>query len=420
MLRAGWRFAVVLGAFLASLSVACGDAVEVDVGAWAETNTGVTADGWKVSGIDGYAESTGGGVKFGSSSDYALSPVFESNVTQIVMRVRSSSTNVLRILTVTPKIPEGATVYGARPTANRYETETFAWDASEGVRQFMLESPGKSGNWGIASLTVHTDRISAPVGLRGTSENCDAFEAVWTPDAKAAAHEIEVSRVVVQPPRYDVVSAWDFTVLTNRTGGRKDLKVLQDEFPGVLDRVSGENLGLQGKDGGHLQIGMDSVAGAMSVPLGDSGSTRTGCITAWRHPKDASSGCSAYCLDEEGRTNAEVRLTAAADAATDVFEIPDDAVSLRVESLASRRIEVASVIVAAHYAEGSISTNYFGRWKTSRSNRQVKDLFPGEWVWRVRSFDAENVDSAWSSYSSVTIDPDDPPRTRRGFSIQVR
>ena len=415
----GWRFAVVLMGFAVLTSVAFGEKIEVDVGAWVETKTGTTADGWKVEGVKGYADD--GGAMFSDDSNYALSPVFENCVTQVVMRVKSSSTNVVKILTVTPTIPDGETPCKAKPTDGKYEEQTFAWENSEGVRQFRLqESSGTSGNWGVAALTVYTDRISAPVDLRSTATNCDAFVAAWTPDVKAVASEIAVSRVEVTPPRYDVVSEWNFTALTNATGNTKGLEELRTEFPGVLDDVSGENLCLQASFGGHLQVGKSKVAGSLSLELGDSARSRTCSVTAWRHPKDKSSGCSAFCLDADGRTNAVIGLTVAANAVTDVFAIPDESVRLRVESLQSRRIELASVIVSTHYEEGYASTNSFGRYRALRSEVMVKGLFPGEWVWRARSFDAENVVSAWSSFSGVTLDPKSPRRVMPGFSILVR
>ena len=114
----GWRFAVVLMGFAVLTSVAFGEKIEVDVGAWVETKTGTTADGWKVEGVKGYADD--GGAMFSSDSNYALSPVFENCVTQVVMRVKSSATNVVKILTVTPTISEGVPPCEAKPTGSKY------------------------------------------------------------------------------------------------------------------------------------------------------------------------------------------------------------------------------------------------------------------------------------------------------------
>lgn len=412
-------FLAFLAAFLALRPIALGESIEVDVGAWADMGTGET-NGWKVNGIGRTAED--GLTRLRGMDDYALSPKFDFDVTQLVMAVRCSSAEARRYLTITPVIArKGATKHTVERSLDLSE-QVFAWDPSEGVRQFRLQNDtGEStSSWGISALTVYTGKISAPSDLHGTVAYRDAFVAAWTPDARAVSHEIEVGRVHAVPPNYEVVSEWDFTSLTNTSGNSKGLEVLREEFPAVLCGVSGENLGLQGRDGGHLQIGKDNVAGSLILRLDASAAARTCRITTWRHPKDTSAGCSAFCLDEDGRTNSVVALAAAASPATDVFAVPDESALLRVESSKSRRIEVSSVIVVTNYVEGSVSTDFFGSWRTSRPERTVRGLFPGEWAWRARSLDAENVESAWSPFSYVSLDPASPPRPRPGCSVQIR
>ena len=412
------RFAVLLLALFVRPSFSWGEVIEVDVGAWATVGTGET-NGWTVVGISSTQD---GLTRLKEKDDYALSPEYGSYVTQVVMKVLCSSATTDRYLTISPTIPETG---AARYIADRCEKLTeqvFAWDSDDGVRQFRLQNDMGSGNtsWGIAALTVYTDQIAAPADLRSTSSHCDAFTASWTPDARAVLHEVGVSRVAVTPPRYDVVSEWNFTALTNDTRITRNLSWLQERFPRTLANVDGENLCLQAEDGGHLQIGMSKTAGTLELPLAEAAAVRKCLFTAWRHPSDGASGCAAFCLDENGQTNAEVKITAAADPVTDEFDIPSGSVRLRVESPKSRRIEVESVIVATNYIAGFVSTNFWETYQSPRAERIVKGLSPGEWVWAVRSFDAEGCESPWSPFCTVILDPLSPRYPLQGFLIQIR
>ena len=399
--------------------VTVGEVIPVDVRAWADVGTGET-NGWEVSGITRTAED--GLTRLKEVADFALSPVFDFNVTQVVMKVLCTSAQTARYLTLTPTVPEtGATEYEAARSKTLVE-QVFTWALDEGVRQFRLQNKNGTGStsWGVASLVVYTDKIAAPTDLRGVSTNCDAFAASWTPDAKAVAHELELHRVTVVLPRYDEIAAWDFSSLTNTSGNTTGLDELKKEFPEALDSMSGENLCLQGKDGGHLQIGMSEKAGALVLSLDEPVTARTCRVTAWKHPKDTGTGCQAFCLGQNGETNAVVPLTAAAEPATDVFSIPDETVALRVESPKNRRIEVESVVVAANYIEGSVTTNFVNRWRTQRSERTVKLLSPGELTWRVRSTGADGIVSAWSPFAGVVLVADDPPLSPPGMRISFR
>lgn len=397
--------------------VTVGEVIPVDVRVWADVGTGVT-NGWEVGGITRTAD---GLTRLKEVADFALSPEFDFNVTQVVMKVLCSSVSAVRYLTLTPLIPEmGARTHTATPSKSLVE-QTFAWDSSEKVRQFVLRNEGAyTASWGVASLVVYTDKIAAPTDLCGVSSNCDAFAASWMPDAKAVAHELELHRVTVVLPRYDEIAAWDFSSLTNTSGNTTGLDELKKEFPEALDSMSGENLCLQKYDGGHLQVGMSEKAGALVLSLDEPVAARTCRVTAWKHPRDTGTGCQAFCLGRNGETNAAVSLTAAAEPVTDVFSIPDETVALRVESPKNRRIEVESVVVAANYIEGSVTTNFVNRWRTQRSERTVKLLSPGEWTWRVRSTSADGIVSAWSPFAGVVLLADDPPLSPPGMRIIFR
>ena len=246
-------------AFLFVPLLVFGEVIEVDVGAWADVGTGTTEDGWEVSGIGRYAD---GGAKFTNPSNKALSPFYEDVVTQIVMSIKSSSPEVVKKLMIMPTSSEDATVHEVRPTASpdKYETESFSWSASKGVRQFCLqESSGSSGNWGVKSLTVYTDRIEPPTGLREDALYRDAFAAAWDPASKAVRYDVKYASVTRMPPSYETVAEWNFSSLTNTHGGNpRTLDLLKKDCPGKLDDLTGMNVCMEKYTGG----------GFMNIPDG--------------------------------------------------------------------------------------------------------------------------------------------------------
>ena len=400
-----------------------GEVIEVDVGAWADVGTGMTEDGWEVSGIDRYSEKEGGYTRLNTKDDYVLSPDFTNVVTQVVMRVKCSNVGTERFLTLTPTISQdGARCQVAVPSESMMD-ETFTWTLSEDVRGFRLQNDTGKGTvtWAIASLTVFcTPRIVPPTGLREDALYRDAFAAAWDPASKAVRYDVKYASVTRIQPSYETVVEWNFSSVTNTSGNAKDFEELRKEFPNVLDGVTGTNLGLQGKDGGHLQIGKSDVAGAMELQLDATVSSRICLVTNWRHDKDSSSGCSAFCLGEDGSTNEVISLTAGASPATDMFALPDGTCTLRVESLKSRRVEVLSVIVATDYDPGSVTTNEFKILKSRATEKVVKGLAPGEWLWAVRSLDADGRDSPWSPYRTVILDPKSRSYPWPGFGVSIR
>ena len=72
------------------------------------------------------------------------------------------------------------------------------------------------------------------------------------------------------------------------------------------------------------------------------------------------------------------------------------------------------------YVPGTATTNECAFVGTRTTEKLVKDLAPGEWMWAVRSFDAEGRDSPWSPFRTVVLDPTRPPRLRPGFMLQIR
>ena len=395
-----------------------GEVIDVDVRAWADVGTGTT-NGWEVGGI---SRTEDGLTRVKEIADYVRSPEFGFNVTQLVMRVLCASAETKRFLTITPTVSGAEAKKHTAQRSTKLVEQTFVWDLSAGVRQFRLQNDTGEGStsWGVASLAVYTDRIGPPTGLREGALYRDAFAADWDSAPGAARYQIQCASVTRIPSSYETIVEWDFSSLTNATGNSRDLEALRKEFPKALDGVIGMNLGLQKYDGGHLQIGKDNVAGAMELQLDATVPSRICFITNWRHAKDSSSGCSAFCLCGDGSTNEVIALSAGGERVTDMFALPDGTSTLRVESLKSRRVEILSVLVVADYIPGSVVTNAFTTVGTRAPPKTVKDLEPGEWLWAVRSLDAEGRDSPWSPLRTVILDWGMPSYPRPGFCLSIQ
>ena len=397
------------------------EAVSVDVSEWVAAETGETASGWTVRGIDSYADD--GSARFNSNDDFAQSPVFASTITQVTMRVKSSSSTVTRILTIRPVDPEGAaTVYKAEPTTRDHLTdETFVWSPSEGVHAFRLqnEGVGSVAGWGIASLTVYTDRIEAPTGLRDDAPYRDAFLASWDGVPGARKYQLRYAR-------YETVAGWNFSVLTNTSGNTVDLPKLK--IPESLGVLSGINVCMQGHEGGHIQIGKGESLGCLVLPMpsgvGNVGAT-TGVLCAWKYPKTGKPTMPLYYV-ADGETNdlatveltnerAEYRFPIAAGFAAESILLSSATNGIALADQ-NGRVRVESFAIVSGPAEA-------GDFKTvgsSGTEKLVRGLSPGGWAWSVRAFDAKGVDSPWSAFRSVTLDASKPPRVSPGFLLFVR
>lgn len=420
---------VLLVAGLTMTEVVRGEVITVDVAAWAEVGTGET-NGWTVGGIGSYAD---GGAKFSRESDFALSPRFEDSVTQIVMSVKSSGLDVVKKLMITPADPEGIAGYEASPTDSKYVSQVFSWSSSDGVRQFCLkESSGASGNWGVASLTVYTDRLGPPTGLREEALYRDAFVAGWTAAPKAVRHEVRFASVTRIPPRFETVAAWDFSSLTNTYGSTRTLDQLKTANSGRLDDLSGENVCMQKYESGHIQIGAGEKLGCLVLPLPEISQTAgllTGVLFAWKYPATGKPTMPLY-LVAGGVTNDLATVELTNERAEYRFPIPEGigAESVILSSATNGialtdqngRVRVESFAIVSGYVPGSVTTNGFSSIAAKTTGRMLKDLAPGEWVWSVRSFDAAGRDSPWSPFRAVVLDADRPRRPRLGFGLLIR
>ena len=126
------RFAFLAGSLLTALSV-IGEVISFNVSEWADVSTGVTSEGWEVSGLDRYADN--GATRFNTQDEYAISPEFKGVVTQVVMRVKSSNASMTRYLTLTPIDPSSSARQQKAAPSTSMSYQTFVWALSEGVRR---------------------------------------------------------------------------------------------------------------------------------------------------------------------------------------------------------------------------------------------------------------------------------------------
>lgn len=430
----GWCLTTVLAATVLVLPLfAFAEVIEVDVGAWAEIGTGTTAEGWAVSGIDRYAD---GLTRFGAKSDFACSPEFVGTVTQVVLRVRSSSDTVARYLTLTPTLAASDARRQTAEVSKSPTDQTFTWTLSEGVRQFRLQNDTGSGNagWGIAALTVYTDRIEPPTGLWDDPAYGDAFTAGWDAVARAVRYEVRYASVTRVPPQFETLAMWDFSSLTNTYGGNpRTLDQLKSVNPGMLDDLSGENVCMHAYESGHLQIGTKEKLGVLVLPLRfalEGLGELTGVLSAWKHPDDTNKTTMPIWSLGKGETNDLATIELTGEKTEYRFPIPESFVaeSIILSSTTNGlglkephgRVRVESFAVVSGYVPGTVTTNEFKSVGTRAAERLLTGLGSVEWVWSVRAFDAEGRDSPWSVFRTVILDGRNPRRSPSGFGIFIR
>lgn len=137
---------------------------------------------------------------------------------------------------------------------------------------------------------------------------------------------------------YAVVTAWDFSSLTNTTGNTKNLETL----PGceVAEGITGENLCLQGHEGGFLQIGKSDLAGRMDLPVPAERRELVCRLTVWRHAKDKGSEIPVSYRTEDGAVSALTTLALSAEPQVFDFAVPETAAGVIVQSTSTRRVKV--------------------------------------------------------------------------------
>ena len=402
--------------------------VSVDVSEWAVIKSGVTTDGWTVEGLDSYAD---GSTRFNEKRDFALSPDFATVITQVTMRVKSSTLEATRFLTITPTDSASATVHRADPTAkDRLTEETFHWTPSEDVHGFRLRIEGSgSTGWGIAALTIHTGDIATPGGLRDDPLYRDAFQASWDEVKDAKRYQVRYAQVVTTPPRYETLAEWDFSALTNTYGSTRGLDQLQKVFPGLLGDLSGTNVCMQAYESGHLQIGKSEDLGLLALPHPPEGDDLTGVLRAWKYPDDAKTTMPIFAV-RGGETNDLATIEITKERAEYRFRLPDGfaadciLLSSTTNGLALKnkngRVRVENFAIVSGYTPLSVVTNEFATVWSLKAGRVIRDLAPGDWVWSVRALDAKGVDSPWSAFRAVTLDASSPLRPPPGLGIFLR
>ena len=427
---------VRLAAFLFVPFLVFGEAFEIDVGAWADMGTGTT-NGWEVSGIDRYSAGEGGYTRLNTKDDYVLSPDFTNVVTQVVMCVKCSNVGAERFLTLTPTISQdGARCQVAAPSEGLMN-ETFTWTLSEDVRGFRLQNDTGKGTvtWAIASLTVFcTPRVVPPTGLREDALYRDAFAAAWDPAPRAVRYQIQYGSVTRIQPSYETVVEWDFSSLTNTHGGNpRTLDLLKRDYPGKLDDLTGMNVCMEKYTGGHIQIGQKEKLGLLGFPIpsiSECSGPLTGILQAWKHPDDSTCPTLPIYWAADGVTNDLATFELTVDKKEYRFPIPEgvaiesvilsSTTNLMTQKESHGRVRVESFAIVSGYVPGSVTTNEFEAIKSRATEKVVKDLAPGEWLWTARSFDAGGRDSPWSPFRTVILDSRSRRYPRPGFSISFR
>jgi len=406
--------------FLIVAVLARGEVIPVDVSDWVSATATVTKTGWTVSGIVPY--DNGKAVNFTSPDAYARSPVYKGSITQLVAKVSSSSSELLRFLKAFPVAGSvSAPVWQMEPTiTDAFTEQSFCWNSDDRVRQFRLQIEGSmTGNWRVRSLTVYTDRVEPPEDPQEDSIYSDALPVRWAPVERAVSYEVEAARVTTVLPEYHQLERWDFSILTNSTGNSLDA----ESVPGFerLVGVSGEYLNVQARSGGYLQAGNTNGKGKIRIALVSRG-TRTAIMRLYRSESTGTDGEIEVSVVVSGGSTNRVCQPYLSTVPTDfLVEVPEDASELLVEtSVKARRIRVEDVKIVTDYVPGSARTNVLLSAQTAQNETILKKLSPGDLVWRVRSFDRDGIDSRWSPYRAVALDAANPPRNRPGLLVIIR
>lgn len=420
--------------FLFAPLFAFGEVIEVDVGEWADVSNGVTSAGWEVGGLDRYSAREGGYTRLNTKDDYVISPDFDNAVTQVVICVKSSSATISRFLTLTPTVSNSVARQWTAVAGEDLGNQTFTWTLSEGVRQFRLqnESGSGGGTWAIAALTVYTDGVEPPTGLREDALYRDAFTAAWDPAPKADHYDVQYASVTRTPPSYKTIAEWDFSSLTNTYKLTRTLDQLQTANPGKLDDLSGTNVCLQASESGHIQIGRGEALGCLVLPVrlpSENARELTGLLRAWKYPSNGKPTMPIYSVGD-GRTNDLATVELTNENAEYRFPIPKGvAVESVILSSATNgialtdqngRVRVESFAIVSDYVPDSVTTNEFKSVEARTTEKTVTDLVPGEWLWSVRSLDADGHGSSWSPLRTVILDPKGRKYSPPGFRLLLR
>lgn len=134
----------------------------VDAIALGRIGTGVSPDGWTVSGVNNYSDSYKFALRFDTKDDLVQSPVFANPVTRVLLKASSSSAAGRR-LAFTPVRDDAARTNLTRlcaysKTKNVFLAQTLSWPRNAGVHAFRihLEGGGNTG-WGILEMSVIFD-----------------------------------------------------------------------------------------------------------------------------------------------------------------------------------------------------------------------------------------------------------------------
>ncbi len=176
---------------------------------------------------------------------------------------------------------------------------------------------------------------------------------------------------------------------------------------------------MQGNAYGHLQIGKNSIAGEMRLPL-PMAKERTCEMELYAHYTDNEGKITVRCISAGDATNELETVVLLHTPALFRMALPDEARVLAIPSIASRRIRVRQVRILSGYVPETVSTNLVAASTTRGASCTFKKLHAGNYVWRVMSRDGNGVTSLWSDWKDVALDASSPSFDRPGFLLFLR
>ena len=246
---------------------------------------------------------------------------------------------------------------------------------------------------------------------------CDALATCWLGDPRATSHTVEAWEVIRTPVGGSELACWDFSRLTNDVNRTRDFDELglAQKYPDVTGKV----LCMQGNAYGHLQVGKNSVAGEMCLPL-PMAKERTCEMELYAHDTDNEGRITVRYVMVDEVTNELETVVLRHESSLFRMPLPDEAQVLVLPSIASRRIRVRRVRIMSDYVPETVSTNLAAVSTICGTSCMLKKLHAGSYVWRVKSKEEDGMASLWSDWKDVTLDWRLPSFDRPGVLLLLR
>ena len=275
----------------------------VDIAALSACGTG-TVNGWKVSGIDSYADRTS--IRLNGKDESLISPVFDTPIIEILMKVKSSSRSG-RHLAIFP-IANGSPVTGTwtncdySPNKDTYVPTSFHFSESDHITAFRIafDDPdnGDTG-WGISEMSVVT--VDAPYLRRPGNVVIDAIgptraRVKWTAEPPAASNIISICEICNRQASGNILYNYDFGLCVNN--GTSDSQDKSADISAKYPELSGERIYYPAATSGVVRISTGSANGRLTHSGYSDYENMTLEISARRYPGDRCRTLYAYYFNE--------------------------------------------------------------------------------------------------------------------------